>query len=131
MANLLAILGAVFTLALGLGGLILPKLAQRITLLGPLPGYPGAIAEVRASFGGLYIGVGVAVLMALWAEQDVVGASFVAALAWLGLALGRIVSMITDRSANAWNWTSLFVELGVGAMLLAPFVAHIGAAAAA
>jgi hypothetical protein len=126
LAELCAWAGAIFTLGLGLGGMILPKLAQRITLLAPIAGKPKAIAEVRASFGGLYFGLGLAVIMALIGGNGVVGTSFAAACAWLGLAIGRTVSLAADRSGSAWNWISLAIEIVTGLLLMAPFIAHIG-----
>ena len=126
LAELCAWTGAIFTLGLGLGGMVMPKLAQRITLLAPIAGKPTAIAEVRASFGGLYFGLGLAVILALIGGNGVVGASFAAACAWLGLAIGRAVSLAADRSGSAWNWISLAIETFVGLVLMAPFIAHIG-----
>ncbi len=123
MPELLAWAGAIITLGIGIGGIASPRLAGKITQVGPL--LPGARAEMRASFGGLYLGLSLAVIAALIAGNGVVGASFAAGLAWIGLALGRIVSFIADRSATAWNWTCVCIELGVGLMLLAPFVAHL------
>ena len=85
-----------------------------------------AVAEMRASFGGIYIGLGLAMLAALWAGNGIEGVSLAAGAAWIGLMLGRLVSFIADRSWTAWNGISFCVEGGVGLMLLAPFVAHLG-----
>ncbi len=81
-------------LSLGIAGLILPNLI--VDMIGyQLMGTDAAI-EVRAQYGGLFIGIG---LFALWGvlRSEMWQASIgLMLLVYAGLALGRIVGLMVD-----------------------------------
>ena len=107
----IATAGALATLALGLAGLLLP--ARVAPLVGLMPiGGPG-LAEVRATYGGLFIGLGAACLL-----TDHRAACATAAAGWLGAALARLFSMVRDPRDPARKAAGLVVEGGIGLMLL-------------
>jgi len=107
----IATAGALATLALGMAGLLLPTRIAALVGLTPIGG-PG-LAEVRATYGGLFIGLGAACLLA-----DHPAACATAAAGWLGAALARLSSMVRDRREPAKNAAGLVIEGGIGLMLL-------------
>ncbi len=125
VAEILAGLAAAFGAFLGFLSLIRPKWGQGVVRLVPDPAKPGGFSEFRSSYGGLFLGFNGAVLLALIAGNGVMGASFAAGLAWLGSAVGRVVSMALDGTDTPYNRMNVAIEGGLGLMLLAPFITHI------
>ena len=110
--TLLANIGAVLTLALGLLGLFAPGKAAEMVELSART-HPGR-SEFRATYGGLFVGLGLVPL----ATQEPV-AFVVAGAAWLGAALARVVSIALDRALSPKNWLAVGFEGGIGALCLA------------
>jgi hypothetical protein len=106
----LAPLGALACLALGVLGLLAPMQAARLVGLTPV-GRLG-VSELRATYGGLFIGMGLACL-----ALDSPAAYGVAGAAWLGAAVGRGVSMAIDRNASRANAGAVLLEGMIGALL--------------
>ena len=69
-------------------------------------------SEVRATYGGLFIGAGVAVV--LIASSD---AALVLGVAWAGAFIARAISFVIDKSRTKENIAGLLIE-GVMAALL-------------
>lgn len=107
----LPIIGAVVTLILGVFGLLAPRKAA--ALVGVTPLNRVGISEIRATYGGLFIGLGVTTL--LLANKSVYS---VAAACWLGAALARIISIFADNSHDKKNWGGVFLETSIGTLLL-------------
>jgi hypothetical protein len=104
-------LGALLTAALGLMGLVAPRVASRFVSLEPA-GRIG-ISELRATYGGLFLGLGG------FALASQAPAAFAAAgVAWLCAGAGRLLSVLIDRSRDAKNVAGIAFELGIGALLL-------------
>jgi len=112
MNDVLASLGAVLTVALGLLGFLAPLSAGRI--VGLKPEGPRGLSELRATYGGLFAGLGLACLV-----LQVPAAYAVAACAWLGAALARLASMALDRNPSWLNAGGLALELVIGALMWA------------
>lgn len=108
----LAPLGAWVTLALGVFGLLAPMHAAR--LVGLTPRDRLGLSELRATYGGLFIGLGLACL--IWPSAVAFG---VAALAWLGAGLARLMSIAVDRNPSRMNAAGVVVELLIGGLLWA------------
>jgi len=106
-----AVLGASVSVLAGMLGLIWPKQVSRVIGL-ELPG-PLGISEFRATYGGLFIGAGVAVLVLGSAD-----AAVVLGVAWLGAFAGRVVSLVVDRSMSKENLAGCAIELAVGGLLV-------------
>lgn len=104
-------LGAAISVLAGCLGLVWP---QRVsTVIGlQLPGRLG-VSEFRATYGGLFIGAGLAVLML--GSRD---AAIVLGAAWGGAFIARAVSVVVDRSHSKENGAGLVVEAVVAALLL-------------
>jgi hypothetical protein len=128
-AGIAALVGAV----MGLLSLINPRWGASVVRLAPDPNFKGGWAEFRASYGGALLLLHGAVLLTLamsWqaGAGAVMGASFAAALYWLGMAIGRVISIIADRehdTATSYNYAGVAFELVLATALGAPFLAHI------
>jgi hypothetical protein len=93
---ILASIGALTTLGLGLMGLLRPSAAAAFTSIQPLG--PVGVAEIRATYGRLFAALGA---YGLWAQSPAVFA--VLAVAWGGAALGRVVAIAVDGSHTPQN----------------------------
>jgi hypothetical protein len=111
MNQILPNIGAVITLSLGLLGTVTPKVAAKLVGIEPI-GLTG-ISEVRATYGGLFVGLGA---VCLYSQSPTV--FFAVGVACLGAALGRGVSVLVDRSYAPKNLGGLLFEAGMGALLL-------------
>ncbi len=103
--------GAVSSIALGLLGLIFPHIAAKLVAVQPI-GRLGT-SEIRATYGGLFIGLGAACLYLQHPSAYIVGAT-----AWLGAALGRLISVIVDDSYSSKNFGGICLEAIVGGALI-------------
>jgi hypothetical protein len=110
MSAMLATLGAALTLALGLLGACAPRTAARLVGIEPQGGV--GLAEVRATYGGLFIALGSGCL--LLGHPVAYG---MAAAAWLGAAALRLVALLVDRGAYPKALGGVLVEGGIGLLL--------------
>ena len=109
--NAMGYVGAIVSIVAGCLGLIWPKqVSQKIGL--QIPGRLGK-SEVRATYGGLFIGAGVAVV--LIASSD---AALVLGAAWAGAFIARAVSFIIDSSRTKENIVGLLIEGVLAALLI-------------
>ena len=106
---MLATLGALITFGLGIMGLSRPAAAAAFTSLEP-KGLVG-VAEIRATYGGLFAAMGA---YALWAQLPIAFA--VLACAWAGAALGRVVSVVVDGSRTPQNLGGVAFEAAIAAL---------------
>lgn len=111
MTDITPLLGAVCTLALGTFWLIAPRKVARY--LGIAPTGKLGISEVRATYGGIFVGLGAA---ALWFQQPEVYAAV--GLAWLFSGLSRTGSVFLDRSFSGSNLGGIVIEVGIGLSLI-------------
>lgn len=105
------LIGSLITLLLGFLGLFAPAAASSFTSMEPV-GLLGR-SEIRATFGGLFVALG---LCGLVAQSALV--FFVIGTAWLGAALGRFFSVFVDGSRSARNIAAAVFEAAVGVMLV-------------
>jgi len=104
--------GSCVTVGLGLLGLLGPRRAAQWVHLAP-EGREG-LAELRATYGGHFAALGVFTLVG----QDPVAFALLGA-AWIGTALGRLLSVLLDRSHATRNFGALLFEAILGVLLLA------------
>lgn len=108
---LIANLGAAITLILGCLGLLFPKRVSRV--LGIHPEGPLGMSEMRATYGGFFLCLGIGCLVT---QSDT--AFLVAGSAWCGAAIARLISVVADDSRSRENIIGFLVEATVGLMLL-------------
>ena len=77
-----------------------------------LPGKLG-ISEFRATYGGLFIGAGLATLL-IGTHQ----AALVLGAAWGGAFVARAVSLFVDKSRSRENLAGLVIEAAVATLLV-------------
>jgi cytochrome c biogenesis protein CcdA len=112
----LAWLSAAITVIFGLILFFAPRVALKIKRLQTKPERPEAISEVRATFAGFYLGLGISALVFsqpfLWIALGV---------SWGFTVFGRLISMMSDRGNTVYNWISVVVEiaLATGPLLFA------------
>ena len=104
--------GAAVTAALGCLGLLFPSAVSRV--LGIRPDGPLGMSELRATYGGFFMCLGIGCLVA----QSVPAFSVVGA-AWCAAAVARLVSLAVDSSRSWQNLAGIGFEAGVGLSLLA------------
>ena len=118
---IVAIIGVVSVL-LGLGGLASPHLVMhRVVGFAVDPGFSEYFVrgEVRAVYGGLFTMIG---LHTLWGAMDLQAHRqriFLVGTLWLGLCVGRLISIAVDGSPGALGWFSVAFEAVIGGALLA------------
>jgi hypothetical protein len=99
------------TILTGLFALLAPNRIEGFTGISPVGGR--GLVEIRAIFGGLFIGLGLAALIA-----GPGGAYLTLGIAYLAIAAVRLPAMFIDRSFERSNWISLAVEIVFGVLLL-------------
>jgi hypothetical protein len=111
LLHALWMIGAGITTLLGLMGLVSPVAVARLTGLG----LPDALArsEVRATYGGFFLALG---LVALASDERWVYLTL--GLGWIGAAVGRLVSVIADGSRSPKNLAGVAFEAAIGALLV-------------
>lgn len=109
--NALGYVEPVLTVLAGVMGLLWPRpVSARIGLA--LPSRLG-VSEVRATYGGLFVGAGGAVLL-----SGSTTAATVLGAAWGGAFVARALSVVIDRSRSKENAAGLAIEATMAALLL-------------
>jgi Domain of unknown function (DUF4345) len=116
--TLLSYAATLFSLGLGLFGLIRPQGALELIGLQTVPGLAHSISEVRATYGGVFTGVSLYPLVT--GEPH---AFLTLALGWMLAGFCRLCSAIFDGAATRFNLTSIAVEFGIGAFIALPYAA--------
>lgn len=113
MMNILMILkylAAIATLATGILALIKPS--ATFGFIGLEPSGVRGISEIRAIFGGLFIGLGVAPFFLGDKSFRMLGVGYIA------IALARAFSIVFDKSYAQSNMISLIIEIILGVILV-------------
>jgi len=89
--------------------------------------HPNAIANVLATFGGVFFMIHITAIVCVMHLPPKLAVFSVApiAMAWLGAALARLVSMMVDRKENGEGGINRYwvvLELVVAAMLSSSFL---------
>ncbi|HET7335341.1 MAG TPA: DUF4345 family protein [Rhizomicrobium sp.] len=116
MSVILFNLAALVTFGLGCLGLFAPARALKLVGLMLNPAVPHAISEVRATYGGLFVGLGGA---ALWFQSETVFAALL--IGWIAVALSRVFSIMVDGTGTAANWGAVAFEAAFGGILALGF----------
>ena len=108
-------IASLFLLGMGLCAMVRPAFV--VAFVGLIPSTADARNEVRAVYGGF--GVAMAALLVLSSEDATLrpGVLLAVAAALLGMAGGRVVSMIAERTGR-WPVVFLVMEAVLGAWLL-------------
>ena len=74
--------------------------------------------EVRAVYGGFGLAIAALLCASLRHPAIHAGAVLAVAVALLGMAAGRLLSVLIDGAPGRWPWIFMAVELGAAAALL-------------
>jgi hypothetical protein len=109
------LLNAIFFLGMGLCAIARPAFV--VTFVGLVPGTADARNEIRAVYGGF--GIAIAALLMLVAGNATLrpGVLLAVAAALLGMAAGRVVSLLIERTGK-WPVVFLVAETVLAALLL-------------
>jgi hypothetical protein len=112
-------LGSLITLALGVFGLFWPLSAAR--LVGLEPDGERGISEIRATYGGIFLAIGIFATIAQTSDIfRVVG------VGWCGAAAARSFSYVRDNSRSPSNLGAIVFEAFVGISMLVPWDSFFG-----
>jgi len=111
MLKILQIISVIATILTGLLSLVAPTKIEGFTGIHPVGGR--GITEIRAIFGALFIGLGIAALL-----LDKTVAYPMLGIMYLAIAVVRAVSMILDKSIENSNVISLAIEIVIGVILV-------------
>ncbi len=112
---ILPYLGAAVSVVLGIFGTFWPHSAAALVGIRLDPAATHSISEVRATYGGLFLGVGLFCLI-----SGSPGAFLALGCGALGTALVRIGSILFDHAASGKNWVAAAFEFGLAALLIIP-----------
>jgi hypothetical protein len=113
-------LGSLVTLALGIFGLFWPLAAA--AFVGIEPDGERGLSEIRATYGGIFLAIG---LFATIAQSSDVFR--VVAVGWLGAAAARSFSYVHDNSRSGANLMAILMEGAIGLSMLLPWNAFFAA----
>ncbi|PSH66958.1 DUF4345 family protein [Phyllobacterium sophorae] len=106
----MAWLSAATTVVFGLILFFAPRAALRVLRLQTKPERPEALSEIRGTFAGFYLGLGLSALVFaqpfMWIALGV---------SWGFTVFGRLISMMSDRGNTLYNWIWVIVELALAA----------------
>ena len=108
-ANTLIYLIAVFFLLMGLAGIFRPM--RILNLLSVKETSPEMRNEARAVYGGFGIAIAVALFLATRLDGLRVGILFTVSLSMLGMAFGRIASLLVERPTGKNPYIFLILEI--------------------
>ena len=101
----LAWLTAVATILVGLALMVIPRTFGHFLGLAFRPDTNNGVSEVRGAFAGMWLGLGVACI--LLAQPFTY---FALGLAFLGAVLGRLISLVADRTFNLHCLIAIIIE---------------------
>lgn len=106
-----AMLGGVITFLLGVLGCVAPRRVEKLVHIAAV-GKTG-ISEIRATYGGVFLGLGAGILY--FNEPNIYT---LAAAAWFCAATMRLLSVIFERSRASENLGGVLFEAAVGTLLM-------------
>lgn len=114
-AELLPFSAAAATLLFGLFAMFTPRLVLRAFTAPLMNPQPQGVAEMRATLGGFYLGIGLISLL-LFDQQNI---QLLLGGAWTFATFGRLVALLSDGVSSWKNTLLLFVSLMIAAASLA------------
>jgi hypothetical protein len=112
MIYTLNILAMILTIGFGLIGWVAPRYTMKKLDLST-DGCRVGLSEIRAANGALFVALGVAAV----AIAQPLGFAMVG-FAYAGAAIGRLTSIIVDKSGAIISWSFLAAEVLLGAFLI-------------
>ena len=111
MIEILQFIAVIATIAIGVFALVLPTRIEGFTGIKAIGGR--GVAEIRAIFGGVFIGMGVATFLL---DKTIAYPMF--GIIYLAIGLVRVVTIFLDQSRESSNLISVATELIFGVLFL-------------
>ncbi len=111
MITILQFIAVIVTIVIGLFALVAPTRIEGFTGLKTVGGR--GVAEIRAIFGGVFIGMGVATFLL---DKSIAYPMF--GVIYLAIGLVRVVTIFLDKSRQSSNLISVASELTFGVLFL-------------
>ncbi len=111
LISVLQFIAIIVTIAIGLFSLLAPTRIEGFTGIKSIGGR--GVAEIRAVFGGVFIGMGIAALLL---DKSIAYPMF--GIIYLTLGLIRVVTVFLDKSRESSNLISIASELVFGVLFL-------------
>ena len=108
-------------LVLGLAGLVYPELVMAHLLgfaVDPSHGHNAVLGEVRATYGGLFVVMGVFALLSAADPAANRGRLLFIGLMWIGASAGRLLGVYLDGDPGLTGWVGVAFELVMGSALV-------------
>lgn len=105
---------AAITLCFAVFCIAAPRRALALLRLAQTEERPAAHGELRGTMAGFMLAVGIGALF-----YGSIFTHLTLGVCWLATAFGRMISMLSDKSGNAFNWLSLLFELVMAGIPLA------------
>ena len=120
-SRIVAIIVGIIILALGLAGLFYPDRIMGVLGFSILNAShsAGALGEVRATYGGIFVVMGVYALLAAMDPAAHSARLLFIGLLWLGACGGRLVGAYVDGNPGLPGWVAVAFELLIGGALVA------------
>ncbi|HEY2776206.1 MAG TPA: DUF4345 family protein [Candidatus Binatia bacterium] len=112
-------LGSLVTAGLGVYGLFWPLGAAKLVGISPVD--EKGVSEIRATYGGLFLALGIFATIAQ--THDIFRC---VAIGWIGAGAARAFSYVRDNSRSGANLGAIVVELIVGMSMLVPWDSFFG-----
>lgn len=123
IVTIIVAIAGLFGAALGAGALVSPGWAAKFVRMQADPAQPDGYAEFRATFGGVFLALHAALLVALFTGFGFIGASAMLCAGWAGAAGGRVLSLLLDGSKGVrtrHNYVSIIVEVVMAIVFALP-----------
>lgn len=115
LSRIVVLLTGLVFLAFGLACVVAPS-EVLLTATGAALTHPVALIDLRATYGGMSIGVAV-ILFVLAANAASIRTGLIAVLAlMLGMAGGRAIGMLIEPSSNSVMWLYLVLEIATASV---------------
>ena len=119
-ARAITLTTGIIILLMGLGALFYPE--RVMGMLGFMvvnaSDAAAVLGEVRATYGGIFTVMGVAVLLAAMNPAANRGRLVAIALLWLGACGGRLLGVTVDGNPGVFGWLAVLFEAVMGSSLL-------------
>jgi hypothetical protein len=111
MNGVISNIGSILTLGLGVMSLLYPNIIA--TFIGIEAKTGLGRSEVRATYGGFFVGLGTC---CLWFQSSEM--FLVAGIAWWAASMARILAVFIEKEASIKNFGGIVIEGGIGTLLL-------------
>jgi len=113
-AAIVRVTAAVFA-AYGIAFVCAPVVVS-LYVTGSAPGSPSGVIDMRATYGGMSVAVGLLLFVLASKPERVESGLLAVVLLMLGMAAGRLFGIVVDGDGNALMYAYLALEVGMAGL---------------